>query len=262
MATHYAYQVGAWIRHWLNEVDHHSVHSPFFFDFYQKVILGRTDERVFSELETLRTNLLENQTIVKIEELGAGSVLGSSTRSLAAIASTSISTRERAELYARIVSYTKAKRIVELGSCLGLTTLYLSQKKETTVTTFEGSPALANVSLTNYEYFNRENIRLIEGNIDITLPKFILDSGKVDFVLMDANHRYEPTIKYFNLLLKRLDLNGVVVIDDIHSSPEMERAWREMYRHSLVYGSVDLFGCGILFFDPALNYQHFIWPSR
>jgi hypothetical protein len=26
----------------------------------------------------------------------------------------------------------------------------------------------------------------------------------------------------------------------------------------LVYGSIDLYRCGILFFDPALNKQHFI----
>ena len=262
MATHIVYRLGAWIRHWLNEVDHHSVHSPFFFDLYQKVILGKTDEKLFSAIETLRTNLLENQTVVKVEELGAGSVLNSDTRSLAAIAGTSISSRGRDELYARLVAFSKAKRIVELGSCLGVTTLYLSHKKENSVTTFEGIPSLANVALTNYEYFERKNIRLIEGNIDLTLPKYLLDSGKIDFVLMDANHRYEPTIRYFNLLLRRLDINAVLVIDDIHHSPEMERAWKEMHQHSLVYGSVDLFGCGLLFFDPALNHQHFIWPSR
>ena len=43
------------------------------------------------------------------------------------------------------------------------------------------------------------------------------------------------------------------------SSPEMEKAWNELSRHPLVYGSVDLFRCGILFFEPALNKQHFVW---
>jgi len=59
--------------------------------------------------------------------------------------------------------------------------------------------------------------------------------------------------------MRRLDEKSVVVVDDIHWSVEMEKAWEELCRHPLVYGSVDLFRCGILFFDPALNRQHFIW---
>jgi len=81
-------------------------------------------------------------------------------------------------------------------------------------------------------------------------------------VLMDANHRYGPTMKYYALLMRRLDENSIVVLDDIHYSEEMERAWHDIRTHELVYGSVDVFGCGILFFDPALNRQHYIWPAK
>jgi predicted O-methyltransferase YrrM len=241
------------------EVDEHSIHSPYFFDFYRKVIQEKTDPAEFAEIETLRSNLLINPTVVTIDDLGAGSVLNASKRTLADIAATSVSSRKRAELYARIIQFCNAHRMVELGSCLGLTTLYLAQKKDSIVFTFEGSASLINVSLTNFEYFNKQNIRLIEGNIDSTLSEFLQDPAKINFALMDANHRYAPTMKYYSMIMRRLDEKSIVVVDDIHSSAEMEKAWKELIHHELVYGSVDLFGCGILFFEPGLNRQHFAW---
>jgi predicted O-methyltransferase YrrM len=255
------HQAKAFVLHWLNEVGEHSIHSPYFFDFYRKVILGRTDPLVYAEIEKLRSNMLVDQTLLAIEDLGAGSAVHKSDRrSIADIAHTSISSRRRAELYTRIAAYCNAKRIVELGSGLGVTALYLAQQKESHIFTFEGSPALINVSLTNFEYFNQQNIRLIEGNIDVTLGDFLQDPAKLNFVLMDANHRYAATIRYFNQLVRRMNERSLMVVDDIHWSAEMEKAWEELRHHELVYGSADLFGCGILFFDPTLTRQHYIWP--
>ena len=254
------HQLKAGVRHWLNVVDDHSIHSPFFFDFYNRVVRGATNESEFEEIEKMRLHLLTDTTVLADVDLGAGShMLQENKRTLADIARVSLSPREVVEFYNRLIHYVDAHRIVELGSCLGITTLYLAQKENTEVFTFEGSRALANVSLTNYEYFDQKNIHLIEGNIDSTLPDFVQNPAKISFVLMDANHRYAPTMKYFSLLTRRLDEKSVVVVDDIHWSAEMEKAWEELCSHPLVYGSVDLFRCGILFFDPALNRQHFIW---
>jgi len=191
------HQLKAGFRHWLNVVDEHSIHSPFFFDFYKRVVHGKTGKRELEEIEKIRFHLLSNNTALSDVDLGAGShTLQENKRTLADIARISLSPREVAEFYYRLVHYVDAHRIVELGSCLGITTLYLAQKKNTEVFTFEASPALANVSLTNYEYFDQKNIHLIEGNIDSTLPDFIQNPAKISFVLMDANHRYGPTMKY------------------------------------------------------------------
>src|SRR6185436_18720795 len=124
---------------------------------------------------------------------------------------------------------------------------------------FEGSHAIANVAITNFEWAGKKNIQLVEGNIDQTLQKFLEQTNKIDFVLMDANHRYGSTMRYYHLLTKRLWEKSVVVIDDIHRSEEMEKAWKEIRSDVLVYGSIDLYRCGVLFFDPVLNKQHYVW---
>lgn len=255
-------RVKAWITHWLNTVDEHSIHSPFFFDFYQKVIKASSKAVPDHKIEALRKGLLTNPFRIEGQDFGAGSHQQKEYRTLADIAKVGISPLRLSLLYQYILQYTESKYVVELGTSLGLNTLYLASKKETKVFTFEGSKALANVALTHFELFEKSNIKLIEGNIDHTLPAFLQQTDKINFVLMDANHRYEPTLRYFHLLTRRLTEKSVVVMDDIHWSEEMEMAWDELRHNELVYGSIDFYRCGVLFFDPALNKQHFVIALR
>jgi predicted O-methyltransferase YrrM len=255
-----AQRIISFIAHWLNRVDEHSIHSPYFFDFYKKVIRASRYDAPNESIEVIRKSLLEKHTSYPIRDLGAGSqtLPRKPDRTLAQIARASLSSTRLAMLYSAIVRYTEASYILELGTSMGLTTLYLAREKGTRVYTFEGDPTLASVALTHIEMLDVKNIELIEGNLDSTLPDFLQQTDKINFVLMDANHRYEPTLRYFTLLSRRLNEQSIVVVDDIHWSAEMEKAWNELYRHPLVYGSIDLYRCGILFFDPALNKQHFI----
>lgn len=253
------FQVRSWLTHWLHAVDEHSIHSPYFFDFYQKVIRSKNDPAEFEDLEKLRAQLLQNQTLLTVKDLGAPSPhFTDEKRTLAQIAGTSLAPAALSQLIYRITRYMDASTMLELGSSLGVTTLYMARQGGQVIT-FEGNPALINIALTHFEYFDTKNIRLIEGNIDTTLPDYLQNPAKISFALMDANHRYEPTMRYFNLLTKRIADKGIIVVDDIYYSEEMTRAWHELRSHELVYGSVDLFRCGILFFDPALNRQHYVW---
>ncbi len=215
---------------------------------------------LFYEIEKTRGRLLSNHATVSVKDLGAPSPhFKNEKREVARVAATSLNEEDQCTLFYQIANYIEAKRMVELGTSMGITSLYLAKVEESSVTTFEGNTAMANIALTNFEYFEQKNIEVIEGNIDHTLPDFLQDPAKIDFALMDANHRYEPTIRYFNMLARRMADNGVLVIDDIYHSEEMAHAWNELKKHDLVYGSVDLFCCGILFFDLALNKQHFTW---
>lgn len=253
------FQLKAYLRHWLTVVDHHSVHSPFFFDFYTKVIQS-PGQNGFEQIESLRTHILNHEDEINFSDLGAGSkVLKGPKLKLADIAKFSVTPPRYAQLYHHIIQYTGARNIVELGTSLGLTSLYLAHQANVQLTTFEGSHALADVALSNFEYCNKKNISLIEGDIKNTLPEFLQSPAKIGFVLMDANHKQEPTLQYFEWLMRRLDEKSVVVVDDIHWSAEMEQAWNTLKNHPIVYSSIDLFRCGILFFEPGLNRQHFVW---
>ena len=257
------FNIRSYVTHWLDAVDEHSIHSPFFFEFY-KVVNDKTPIFGSEEIEEVRTKLLNNPYPIEFIELGSGKESISKKEKLSSIAGKSLAPPALAQLYVRIVKFLKAETIIELGTSLGITTLYLAMRNEAQVVTLEGNKAVADVAMTNIEFFEKKNITVIDGNINHTLKEALFNIRKVDFALMDANHRYEPTLHYFDLISKRVKEKSIVVIDDIHRSQEMARAWEEIRKHELVYGSIDLFRCGVLFFEPSLGKQHFVWelPDR
>ena len=252
------FSIRSYVTHWLDAVDDHSIHSPFFFEFFN-LIHDKSPVLGGAQIEDVRNKLLSNPFPIEITELGSGTPSPSGKEKLADIAAKSLAPHELAQLYARIVAHLKAETVIELGTSLGITTLYLALRNETHVVTLEGNKATADIAITNFEFFDKKNIKVVHGNIDKTLREALFDIRKVDFVLIDANHRYEPTMRYFDLVSKRVKEKSVVVIDDIHRSPEMANAWQEIRKHEVVYGSIDLFQCGILFFEPSLGKQHFVW---
>jgi len=256
--VHYFFRIKSFLSHWLDSVDEHSIHSPFFFDFYSKVIKGENEP--FVEIEKTRDRLLSNHGQVQVKDLGAVSPhFKYDQRTISRVAATSLNEEKQCALFYRIAKYIGAERILELGTSMGISSLYLASVENSKVITFEGNPGMIDIALTNFEYFKQKNIELIEGNIDQTLPDHLQDPSKIDFALIDANHKFEPTIRYFNMLARRMADTGIIVVDDINYSPDMAKAWSEIKKHDLVYGSIDLHRCGILFFDLALNKQHFVW---
>lgn len=255
--TDFFFRARSFLSWWLEAIDEHSLHSPFFFDLYTTQIKPRTSLEPYAHIESLRKKLIRDERYITVRDLGS-KALAKSTRKISSIARTSLTPARYSVLYARLAHYIGATCIVELGTSFGINTLYLAEKRDATVTTFEGAPAVADIAALTFEFAAKKNIELVMGNIDKTLPAFLQRTQRLDLVFMDANHRCEPTLRYFEWLLKKVHNKSVVIIDDIHHSSDMEKAWRAVQGHRLVYGSADLFRCGILFFDPSLNKQHVI----
>ena len=252
-------QVTSYLRYWLHAVDHHSLHSPFLFDFYTRIIRHKTDPHAFDDIEIQRKHLLRDTSSVTLKGFGAGSKhFRNASRSIGSVAKTSLTPAKYGRLYANIIQYFQASSILELGTSLGINTAYLACKKDTQVTTFEGEPEISTIAKSVFEQMNITNIRLIEGDIDKTLPAFLANHTTIDFAFLDANHQLEPTVRYFEAISKKIHTKSVVIIDDIHQSAGMEKAWNRIKFHDLVYCSIDLYRCGIVFFDPSLHKQHVV----
>jgi predicted O-methyltransferase YrrM len=253
------FQFKTYFTYWLDQVSEHSLHSPFLFDFYTKVLHGKNDRSQFQHIESKRAHYLTDKTSLTLNDPGAGSIaIKTSTRQISDIARTSLSPEKYSLLYTRIIRHFNCRKILELGTSLGINTLYLASSPGSSVTTFEGSPAITSVAQNTFDSLGAKNIKLIEGNINTTLHTYLSNADAVDFAFLDANHRYAPTLKYFETIIQKIHTGSILVLDDIHYSKEMENAWNTVRQHPLVYASIDLYRCGILFFDPSLNKQHVV----
>ncbi|ANI89468.1 SAM-dependent methyltransferase [Arachidicoccus ginsenosidimutans] len=232
----------------------HGIHSPFVFDFVTKVLNDKKNYRCYKEIETLRSSLLKDETVLKIEDFGAGSrVNATNERKISAVAKSALKPKKFGRLLYRMVQHYQPKTILELGTCFGITTSYLSNGNAgAQVSTMEGAAQIAAVAKKDFEKLSLKNIELIEGNFDETLPEFIQQfqakNKTIDFAFIDGNHRYEPTVRYFHSLLEIINENSILIFDDIHWSEEMENAWKEIIAHEAITLSIDLFFIGIVFF--------------
>lgn len=247
------------IWHWLTAVNEHSLHSPFIYDLYTKTIKARFSSEDFNAIEGLRQNLISSNEQIEVKQLGAHSkVNNSDIRPISAIAKKGMSEQGFSELLYGIIRNYDCKNIVELGTSFGINTLYLATNPNVDVVTFEGCKNTASLASSNFNKLGYNNIKLIEGNIDQTLSDYISHSSEnIDLAFIDANHQYEPTLKYFELLLSKIHEHSIIIIDDIYWSNGMTKAWKQIKAHPRTSITVDLFKAGIVFIKSELTKEHY-----
>lgn len=248
-----------YLRYLLNARDEHSLHSPFAFQFYTQVIKRKKEEENFKLIENLRKELKKNHTRIEVIDLGAGSGIDNSkTKSISSICKNSEKKPVLAQLIYRIIQFSNPMTIFDLGTSLGMTTLYeATANPAAQLYTFEGCPATMAVAKENFQKLSVHNIEPITGNIELTLPETLHKISSLDFVFFDANHRYEPTIRYFQYCLEKSHEDSIFIFDDIYWSPEMKKAWEEIKTNPAVGMTMDLFYLGIVFFRKKQPAQHF-----
>lgn len=228
----------------------HGTHSPFIFHFITHVLNDKTGYREYARVETLRRQLLTDQAVLDIDDFGAGSsVSKTNRRTVASIAKHAAKPPKFGQLLFRIAKSYQPKTILELGTSLGISTAYLSLANPAAkIITLEGSTAIADKAKQNFQTLHLDNISLVNGHFDEKLASVVGGLSTVDLAFIDGNHRKEPTERYFQQLLPKLNNDSLLIFDDIHWSREMETAWQNIKIHPSVTSSVDLFFMGIIFF--------------
>ncbi len=259
-----SWQIAAkYIRYYLTSSNGkgHGTHSPFIFHFITHILNDKNEYPEYDKVERLRQELLKDNTVLTIEDYGAGSSINKTNqRTVASIAKNAAKPKKFGQLLFRMVRQYQPKTILELGTSIGITTSYLSMAKpDAELITMEGAGEVASTAERNFQKAELRNISIIEGNFDEKLSSVIHHLSSVDLAFIDGNHRREPTERYFLQLLPHLHNDSILIFDDIHWSREMEEAWDLIKGHPAVRCTVDLFFIGIVFFRQEFREkQHFI----
>lgn len=239
------------------------IHSPYLFYLVRFILRDENTFYSFREIERRRALMLCSEEELEVVDFGsAGSPEGKRVRRrVCDIAKTHLERPKVAQVLFRIVHFLgqnekRPLEIIELGTSLGITTAYLAMpSSKNRVMTLEGSEAVLQKAQSNWKALKLENIQWAQGNIDDTL--YIYAREGLDLAYVDANHTYEATKRYVDYLLPRMNEKGIIAIDDIHYSEEMERAWQEIQQDPRVTTSMDLYDLGLLFVDPHYLKRHY-----
>jgi len=148
-----------------------------------------------------------------------------------------------------------ARRALELGTCVGLSTAYQAAGLELAggagrLVTLEADPSRVELALANLERLGlAARVEARAGRFEETLDPALHGAGEVDFAFVDGHHQLGPTLDYFKRVTARLRRPGVILLDDITWSKGMQRAWARIAADQRVLLTVDLHGLGLCVVD-------------
>lgn len=248
-----------YLKHQLTAKTRHGTHSPFVYKLADEVIYDFTGKSEYKTIEAQRKKLFSDESTITVTDLGAGSHLNKNrTKKVNQIAQNALKSPRLAKLIYRLAKDTGPKTTIELGTCLGITTSYLSKAcPEAEIITIEGCPQTAEVAHQNFKDLDLQNVELHVGNFDLILPDIIAKQPSLDFVYIDGNHRKDATLNYFKWCLPKVTEHSLLIFDDIYWSQGMKEAWEEIKSHPDVTVTIDLFWIGLVYFKKGQAKEHF-----
>lgn len=237
----------------------YGVHSPFVFELVTEVMYNTSRYYAFEEIENLRADLLQIPDRIEVCDMGAGSRrMKTNQRKIKHITRYASIRPKYGQLLFRLVNHFQPGTIIELGTSMGISTLYMAlARQKSRVITIEGSPAIAEEANDNFELLEAKNIEIRVGEFSKQLPLILKDIEQIDFMYFDGNHRKVPTLRYFEQCLPLTHNDSLFIFDDIHWSDGMEQAWKTISTHPKVTATIDLFYCGLVFFRKEMKQQQF-----
>ena len=81
----FIHQTLSYLSYWLNEENEHSLHSPFIYELYKKVILDTNKKPLFPDIEKVRHQFAQSTNTIEVVDLGSGSNVAKSNQNIKAL---------------------------------------------------------------------------------------------------------------------------------------------------------------------------------
>ncbi|MFT4565128.1 MAG: putative O-methyltransferase YrrM [Saprospiraceae bacterium] len=241
-----------WVRqaHTIDTLD-----SPHIAAIIKKVI-WRNDipKQITDIIEKRRSELLNSRKSITPVDLGAGSFSGKTKmRSIAEIARNAVSEKAKCRLLYNTAQYYKPKNILELGTSLGISSLYLSKAlPKSQIYTIEGDLQILGFA-SSHKIPKTDNIQYINADFEQGLNKLLTDGQSMDLILIDGAHHsklQEALLPYYRSLSHK---KTVWIIDDIYWSEDMTAWWNSLIQEKQFNVAIDLFQFGILYYNDQIK---------
>ncbi len=235
------------------------VHPPFAYGFISQAVFGE-DIQGLEKIESLRRDLLGSRKVLHISDQGAGSGhLSGGRRSTGKLVRYTAVSRKKGQLLARIVSCLDPGLIIELGTGAGISSLYMAAScPSTRVLSCEGSSSVAALARSNIKRMAVSNIEVFNQNFTEWLPGVLNQTPSGLSIFIDGDHRGRRLLRYFKMITGSGCSKTVVIMDDIHWSIDMYRAWRTIIKGMEVSLSLELFNTGVVFIGYNIQKNHYI----
>lgn len=240
--------IARYADHFKNAKGRYRIHSPFVYELLSQNIRDEEDKRAYAPIEKVLHELRKDPSRIEVTDLGAGSRwTGKKLRRVDRMAKKTGCSKRTGRLLYRLADRFAQNDALELGTSLGIGTMYLASGTKGTLHSIEACPASLGVAERNLKKAGVTNVALHEGDFRHVLKELLPTLPKLDLIRIDGDHREDPTLEYFEYGMEKAHNDTLFIIDDIHWSDGMERAWETLKGDPRISLSLDLFHLGLLF---------------
>lgn len=217
--------------------------NKHFGNFKKDILDRKIRESDLTAVLNYYDSLLSNENLISLKSPGAGSKKSKRKPTISEYARSTSVGKKRGYLLYGIVYHYKPELIIELGTSLGISAMYMSSANPLArVITVEGNLQIAENAASNFRKYGYNNIIVINRLFDDVINDLIKEVNANTMVFIDGNHGFDATLRYFNAFSEAF----LVVIDDIRWSEEMMRAWKQICISAKHATIIDLFDIGII----------------
>ncbi|MTB51865.1 O-methyltransferase [Lewinella sp. W8] len=242
-----------------------AVRGEYLQEFLREVYLDDRHYHAFDLVNSIRRHWRRQPGTVSTATLGAASrTTRAPRRPVARLVRQNAIDASTGKLLFRLALWLRAETILELGTNVGISGLYLhAANTRAALHTVEGNSEIAQLAQQTFQIagagpglhqYRASFAEWLEEHLPNDQQAGTIES--LDLLFLDGDHRYEPTLNYVKTLLPHRSADAVFVVADIHWSPGMERAWEELKGLPEVSASLDLYHLGVLFFRPGVEEEH------
>ena len=201
-----------------------------------------------------------DRRVINVTDLGSGSrYKKGKLRRISEIAKHSAVPPKYGKLLFSLASEFGGNDIIEFGTSLGMSTMYLAYgSSSSTVHTIEGCAETASMAASYFKQARFTNIIQYTSSFDDAISELRDKQIRPGLVFIDGDHRKKSVLRYFRALAEMGNTKTIIVIDDIHSSNEMGEAWELIMNEPSVTLTVDIFRMGLVFFREGLTPSNYI----
>lgn len=233
------------------------VHSPFVYNLITKVIEERCPYYSFRDIELYRKQLLYKiDSITYPDPKDKGRLR---CRSVADIVRREAVKPKLGALLFRLANYFKARNILQIGTTMGISTLYLtSYSTDLRCVALENIPGFATIARQAFEKKARNPIDLRVGGYKESLPQALKDLGSVDLVFFNTLYEPQNNRWLFQECLRYARNETVFVFKGINTNQRSRELWKEIRETPEVTVTLDLYSLGIVLFNKKLYKKDYI----
>ena len=235
--------ISAYFKHRFAAKTRHGTHSPFVYKLADEVIYDFSSKKVYEEIEALRKKLLnDDKTAIWIGKQ----------------AKSNLKSPRLLQLVFRLVNYHQPKQIIEIGTGVGLTTIYLAKAcPYAQVLTLTGTTEVPPLTEQGLATNGLNNVTMVTGELGKTFKTIVEKTDALDLVYVGGKNTKDFSLSIFNLCLTKANEHTILIFDQIYWNKEMQNAWQNIKNHPQVAITVDLFWFGLVYFRKGQAKEHF-----